>query len=596
MVILEIKKFGKTWKESRVFRVFRDCLKMKFEKSLKTEHPEIAALWHPSLNGDLLPEEVPPRSNKKVWWTCKENHSYPRTVDKQVSSKKVICPVCAGKLFVPGINDVKTKFPEIAEEWDYEANGKKRPEDYSFISSEKVTWVCKECQNKWETIIKNRCVRGSGCEKCARKKVWEKRHANMKLGIIDPELLDEWDYELNEKGPECYPPFSNEKVYWHCKKCGYRYMAKICNKSNGRKCRCCQRKIVVPGINDLATTHPKLAEEWDYEKNGDLKPQDVLAGQNKKVYWRCPNNHSYPATLNHRSTPGRETNCPICNSGRQTSFAEQAVFFYIKKAYPDAINRYTGIFNNGMELDIYIPSIKLAIEYDGEAWHKKDKREREKRKWDICKQNGIRLLRLIEKMRPGERIQADEALSIDDGPMYEPEHLQKVIFFLLDKLGSMYLHPKVDINIYRDEFEIRKYMTVIKGSLAEKFPEIAKEWDYEANGDLTPYKIKAGSDTKVGWVCPECGNHYNASINHRTGKNPTGCPECGKRKTALSKSRAVAMLDNDTGEVLKTYESISLASRENSINSGNIGMVCNGRRKSAGGFGWKYISKKDKQN
>lgn len=43
---------------------------MKYEKNLKTEYPEIAVLWHPSLNGDLHPEDVPPRSNKKVWWTC----------------------------------------------------------------------------------------------------------------------------------------------------------------------------------------------------------------------------------------------------------------------------------------------------------------------------------------------------------------------------------------------------------------------------------------------------------------------------------------------------------------------------------------------
>ena len=50
-----------------------------------------------------------------------------------------------------------------------------------------------------------------------------------------------------------------------------------------------------------------------------------------------------------------------------------------------------------MEVDIYIPSIKLAIEYDGIAWHKEDKRDREIRKYRICQNNGIRLLRLMEK-------------------------------------------------------------------------------------------------------------------------------------------------------------------------------------------------------
>lgn len=33
------------------------------------------------------------------------------------------------------------------------------------------------------------------------------------------------------------------------------------------------------GINDLATVNPELAKDWDYEKNGDLKPTDV------SFYW-----------------------------------------------------------------------------------------------------------------------------------------------------------------------------------------------------------------------------------------------------------------------------------------------------------------------
>ena len=85
------------------------------------------------------------------------------------------------------------------------------------------------------------------------------------------------------------------------------------------------------------------------------------------------------------------TNCPICFKGRQTSFAEQAFYFYIKKVYPDAINSYRDIFNNGMELDIYIPSIRLGIEYDGEAWHKESNFERELKKFQICQEHNIKL-------------------------------------------------------------------------------------------------------------------------------------------------------------------------------------------------------------
>ena len=52
------------------------------------------------------------------------------------------------------------------------------------------------------------------------------------------------------------------------------------------------------------------------------------------------------------------------------------LFQYIKQAYPDAINRYTELFDDLMEIDIYIPSKKTAIEYDGTLWHSRKRAEK----------------------------------------------------------------------------------------------------------------------------------------------------------------------------------------------------------------------------
>lgn len=38
----------------------------------------------------------------------------------------------------------------------------------------------------------------------------------------------------------------------------------------------------------LAEARPDLAKEWNYEKNGDLKPKDVSCGSGKKVWWKLP--------------------------------------------------------------------------------------------------------------------------------------------------------------------------------------------------------------------------------------------------------------------------------------------------------------------
>jgi len=494
-----------------------------------------------------------------------------------------------------GYNDLETKYPALAKEWDYLRN-EGGPEDYVPGSTYEAHWICSTCGYEWKSAIRNRVKsKWKTCPKCGTAKRGEQKHesALKKSGCItDPLLLSEWDYEKNEQGPESYTPKSNEFAYWICSKCGYRYRAKISNRAIGRGCACCAGKVVVVGVNDLSTTHPKLAAEWHPTKNGDLKPTDVTSGRAKKVWWICPKGHDYQATILHRASG---TNCPDCNSGRQTSFAEQAVYFYVKKVFPDAINRYGEIFDGSMELDIFIPSLRLGIEYDGEAWHREDKREREARKYGICRQHGIRLLRLKEKRSDTDWGTADEFLSIEDGPLYEPKYLARTIRFLLDKIDpetnmrtrtAPVFHSRVDIDINRDEAEIRSFMTEVKGSLAECCPSIAAEWHPTKNGSLTPNKVKPHSDIRAWWICPTCGYEYFTSVGHRT--DGTGCPVCGIEKSTQSKRKRVAMLNPDTGEEIRVFASLSDASRELGISIGNISAACKGKRRIAGGYGWSY--------
>ena len=45
----------------------------------------------------------------------------------------------------------------------------------------------------------------------------------------------------------------------------------------------CGDRKVLKGYNDLRTTHPEIAREWNKERNGDLKPTDAIASSNKRV-------------------------------------------------------------------------------------------------------------------------------------------------------------------------------------------------------------------------------------------------------------------------------------------------------------------------
>lgn len=52
------------------------------------------------------------------------------------------------------------------------------------------------------------------------------------------------------------------------------------------------------------------------------------------------------------------------------------------------------------------------------------------------------------------------------------------------------------------------------------------------------------------------------------------------------KSKPVAKVNIDTGEIIETYSSIAEAKK---INKGDIQACVSGKNKSAGGYGWKYI-------
>ena len=55
---------------------------------------------------------------------------------------------------------------------------------------------------------------------------------------------------------------------------------------------CTNKKVKSNKENSLFFLFPEIAKEWDYEKNGDLKPTDVTKGSDKKVWWKCKKGHS----------------------------------------------------------------------------------------------------------------------------------------------------------------------------------------------------------------------------------------------------------------------------------------------------------------
>ena len=587
---------------------------MATTKGLVIDNLKLMETWDWDKNNELgvFPDKITCGSNKKVWWKCQKNHSYLSTPYHRTEGKN--CPYCANRKVLIGFNDLATTHPNIARDWDYEKNNPLLPTEVVGTSSKKVWWKCPTCGHSWNTEIRHRTQRNTACPVCAKETLQTKRlHTILSKngGIKNKKLLNEWNYEKNgDLKPENCTEGSSKSVWWKCSKCSYEWKAKILNRTNGRNCPCCSNRIVVKGKNDLATTHPNLAKEWHSTKNAPLTPFSVTKGNNKKVWWICPNGHEYQATISHRSSG---TSCPICNTGRQSSFAEQAIFYYVKKYFPDAINKVKNIFGTRMELDIYIPSLKTAIEYDGGFWHeKKDSKKKESNKFNLCQQNGITLIRIREPKDNRFHLDGYTHLTSNASIYYESnanylifadpkgtnKHLDKTIFILfqvLDQISGFFIpfNPKItllDVNIDRDSKDIyTQLFSNYTESLERKNPTLAKAWHPTKNGSLTPTQVSFNSQLKVWWLCPICNHEWQAPINARN--NGRKCPKCAIEKNkggTHAEAKTIYQYTLD-GQFVKKWNCISTAAKELKINSSNISMCAKHIRPNAGGFRWEYF-------
>ncbi len=477
------------------------------EKKYVIDNKKLMAEWDVEKNQKLgfYPDKITCGSNKKAWWKCSKEHEWQAAICSRNMGSG--CPYCSGNKVLNGYNDLKTVNPILANEWNYKKNGNLTPELFTASSKQKVWWKCSK-EHEWQASINSRS-NGRGCPYCSNKKVLKGVND---LQTLNPDLASEWNYEKNgQLSPTEVLQNSHKKIWWRCNN-GHCWEAIIADRNKGNGCPYCSGRYSIKGRNDLLTVNPILANEWNYEKNNELTPKDVLPNSDKKVWWRCKKGHEWLASIGHRSN-GR--GCPICDSERKTSMPEYAIVYYLKKHGIEVVHSYKEL---GYELDVFLPTKKIAIEYDGSYWHK-NRRKKDLEKNQKCKTDGIKLYRI-----------RDGLPSLNDSSIdYIIEEKQKDFCQVLEKILSEIIGKKININLEKDSIEIenlRDY-TEKNNSLLMSNPEVAKEWNYAKNGSLTPQQFFAHSNKKVWWKCKN-GHEWQANINDRN--RGRGCPFCASKK------------------------------------------------------------------
>ena len=110
--------------------------------------------------------------------------------------------------------------------------------------------------------------------------------------------------------------------------------------------------------------------------------------------------------------------------------------YYLIKYDLDVIHSYR---EKGYELDIYIPSRKIAIEYDGGLWHK-NRTKKDLEKNFKCKKDGIKLYRIREGLPPLNDSSVD----------YIVQKSQKDLEKAIEVIFSEIIGVNIDIDLERD--------------------------------------------------------------------------------------------------------------------------------------------------
>lgn len=390
------------------------------------------------------------------------------------------------KAFIEKLNKIN---PNIIVESDY------------ITAKTKVRLKCKKCGYEW-LCTPDSLLHGTGCPSCAGnlRKTPDEFIAEMAIKQPTIKVLEQY------KGARI-------PIKVSCLKCGHIWMASPTNLLKDRSCPKCSYKErgkkhrVNPNdfLKKASIASPELEMLGDYELS------------TKKILVRCKTcNYEW---LVAPSLLLRGTGCPNC-SHSGTSFVEQVILLCLRKVLNEEIvSRDRSVIK--LELDIYIPSMKTAIEYGAWPWHK-DKVEKDKKKFALCREKGIRLIEIFDAY-DGPRIDNLDVWTIEENIGYKENFpiVKELVVRLCKELGVEYNLRDEELQSIQEEARInaRRLTTERLNKILEEQGSVVRV--------LSDYHDAL---SKVHVECKNCG--YQWDVIPASLLRGYGCPECSKKKKA----------------------------------------------------------------
>lgn len=330
-------------------------------------------------------------SPDRRWFVCGNGHHVMREV-RAVAKRGFTCDMC--------ISDPVSGHADMMEYWDDGRDPSTTPMGYSG----KIAWKCPTCGYVFmsrASTLRHRMDRNEdACPACGLRILV--RGFN-DFATRQPKLTGEL---LDPSSASGFMENSIKQMRWVCdRNTDHIYSTTPRQRvMNGVGCKICmamdrgnRRRIALLESNPV----PDWIREYaDDDSRAIIDSEGVSAGDCRQAI-----TITYPDCGHDRKTSIynmiRSPECPVCSKGSRTSKGQEQVFEYVKSILPEG---ETAEYNHRIcgdgrrELDIYVPSRHLGIEYNGLFWHNECHAGKRSAmdKVRTCRDNGIMLLTVWE--------------------------------------------------------------------------------------------------------------------------------------------------------------------------------------------------------
>ena len=327
-------------------------------------------------------------------------------------------------------------------------------------------------------------------------------------------------------------------------------------------CPICSNRQVLVGVNDMWTTSPQLAKYLDNPEDGYTHTKS----SNKMLKWTCPEcKRSFLKTPNKMSYT--KIKCQYCNVER--SYAEKFVTAFLEQCKIDFQREKIFAWSQNKRYDFYVPCFRLIIETNGKQHYKKsfafsDSRtlseeiENDIIKYNLADQSDEIEYYISLNCENSDLTWIKQSILNSDIPDVFGSAIKNIDWSKCDEYATSNITKKI-CEAYNNETDLHTLCKLFHLSM-----------------NSIRDKLKYG--TKLGWC------NYDPKVAIRESHKKSA------EYIIKNLSKPVVQIDG-SGTIISEFNSIQEAQRV--LNISHIWDCVSGKRKTTGGYEWRY--KKDEQ-